>query len=203
MTAAPTMPTVEGLAARMRAEVRADITAGTVPAGITEFAELHEHVDANAYGGAFSSVIPALYDDNDDLDPWADEYHERSLRAQDLTNAWICTGMPPEEATPTGNIPTRAAEAIEQAYPELTGLARLETTGGNVLALAVPIAGRVFVIGEDGSEGNAELVNWDPATWAGDEQYDSLTDDNAPTVHAIGTIHHLLSRIADLHQRNR
>jgi hypothetical protein len=34
-------------------ELQADIAAGEVPGNVRTFAELHDHVDANKYGGAF------------------------------------------------------------------------------------------------------------------------------------------------------
>jgi hypothetical protein len=41
--------------ARMKREVVADIRRGVVPASVRTFAELHDCVDANGYGGAFEA----------------------------------------------------------------------------------------------------------------------------------------------------
>lgn len=64
---------------RMKAEVLADIAAGVVPASVSSYAELHDHVDANGYGGAFEAPIPA--------DGWAfwDD-------AQCAVDAWLKAG---------------------------------------------------------------------------------------------------------------
>ncbi len=37
---------------RAKAEIRSDVASGRVPAAVTSFAELHDYVDANEYGGA-------------------------------------------------------------------------------------------------------------------------------------------------------
>lgn len=43
------VPVVE----RAKGEIMADVWAGRVPSSVGSFAELHDHVDANGYGGAF------------------------------------------------------------------------------------------------------------------------------------------------------
>jgi hypothetical protein len=40
---------------RAKREVVADVRAGVVPAGVRDFADLHDYVDANGYGGAFEA----------------------------------------------------------------------------------------------------------------------------------------------------
>lgn len=40
---------------RAKREVIEDVRAGRVPVGVRSFSELHDHVDANHYGGAFES----------------------------------------------------------------------------------------------------------------------------------------------------
>ena len=39
------------LVARMKREIDADIAAGTVPASVRSYSDLHGYVDANGYGG--------------------------------------------------------------------------------------------------------------------------------------------------------
>ena len=57
---------------RAKCEVLADIEAGSVPGTVTTFAELHDHVDANYYGGAFESWTDTEGDDSvqDSCDFW-------------------------------------------------------------------------------------------------------------------------------------
>lgn len=45
------MITAVELAERMKAEILQDVKAGIVPSTVSEFAELHDFVDANCYGG--------------------------------------------------------------------------------------------------------------------------------------------------------
>ena len=47
----PAPMTVEDLAARMLAEIREDVASGRVPKWVGTFANLHDFVDANEYGG--------------------------------------------------------------------------------------------------------------------------------------------------------
>lgn len=37
--------------ARMKSEILEDVRSGLIPAGVKSFGELHDHVDANEYGG--------------------------------------------------------------------------------------------------------------------------------------------------------
>jgi hypothetical protein len=48
-----TTPTLEQTVERMKTEVISDILTGDVPSDVTSFSDLHDHVDANYYGGAF------------------------------------------------------------------------------------------------------------------------------------------------------
>lgn len=66
-------------------EIRDDIELGVVPADIAAFSDLHDHVDANTYGGVC-----------DENGPWADAYDEDGIAAinevQDAVDAWIKAG---------------------------------------------------------------------------------------------------------------
>lgn len=50
-----------------KAEILADIASGIVPADVATFSELHDHVDANGYGGAFEALDSVERDANDDI----------------------------------------------------------------------------------------------------------------------------------------
>jgi hypothetical protein len=61
--------------ARAQVEIAADIASGRVPATVTSFAELHDYVDANEYGGFCDEYGPIDSRDNinfvqDTLDTW-------------------------------------------------------------------------------------------------------------------------------------
>jgi len=51
---------------RAMREILADVAAGVVPRTCASFAELHDHVDANGYGGAFEDC-PILADDDSNI----------------------------------------------------------------------------------------------------------------------------------------
>jgi hypothetical protein len=68
---------------RAKREVRADIATGTVPATVRTFSALHDHVDANGYGGAFE--VP--FEDTDEhLAFWN--------AVQTAVNDWLQAGRP-------------------------------------------------------------------------------------------------------------
>lgn len=75
------VPVVE----RAKSEVLADIAAGHVPATVATFAELHDYVDANYYGGAFEGEL-------------SEDDAERDLqvafwnRVQNAVDQWIKAG---------------------------------------------------------------------------------------------------------------
>jgi hypothetical protein len=50
--------TFRDLVARMKEEINSDIASGIVPASVGTFAELHDYVDANEYGGATEDGSP-------------------------------------------------------------------------------------------------------------------------------------------------
>ncbi len=97
--------------ARMKSEILADIAAGTVPASVSTFSELHDYVDANEYGGfcdagSVSDIIIELQDERDSLDeealrnwPKAGELEELQEQftnfanaAQNAIDAWLKAG---------------------------------------------------------------------------------------------------------------
>lgn len=72
------VPVVE----RCKAEILADIASGRVPAAVAFFAEMHNHVDANEYGGACEGEVDAA--DQAQADFWN--------RVHEAVDAWIKTG---------------------------------------------------------------------------------------------------------------
>jgi hypothetical protein len=93
-TAAQGMPplSVEGgvqiATAWARDEVLEDVASGRVPATVASFAELHDHVDANGYGGAFR--WPCLSSDRDDA--YQNEFCRFWNAVQENVNEWIASG---------------------------------------------------------------------------------------------------------------
>jgi hypothetical protein len=64
---------------RAKAEILADVAAGTVPSTCASFSELHDYTDANGYGGAFERPF-----DNEETDFWN--------AVQDAVDGWIKQG---------------------------------------------------------------------------------------------------------------
>jgi len=87
-------PTAEQLAEQMKAEIRTDVAAGTVPATVSSFAELHDYVDANCYGGT-EELFDQLVTESE-----TDQEHQVKLDklsaimnpAMDIVDAWIKAG---------------------------------------------------------------------------------------------------------------
>lgn len=73
------VPVVE----RAKKEVLADIASGRVPASVASFAELHDHVDANEYGGACEGGFDG-----------SDESTAFWNRVQGEVDAWLKAGRP-------------------------------------------------------------------------------------------------------------
>ena len=51
--ATPVWTTLEQAVERSKSEILGDVAEGTVPATCASYSELHDHADANGYGGAF------------------------------------------------------------------------------------------------------------------------------------------------------
>ena len=81
MSAAPTELAV--VIARMKWEILRDIRAGLVPPTVNSFSQLHDHVDANGYGGAFEDTAH----DVSDVDFWN--------VAQGVIDRWLRLGRRP------------------------------------------------------------------------------------------------------------
>lgn len=82
----PALYDLDTTVARAKREILADIREGRLPASVQTFAELHDHVDANWYGGAFA-------------DDWSNEFGiDRHCnfwnRVQDTLSRWLAEGRP-------------------------------------------------------------------------------------------------------------
>lgn len=86
------VPTQAGAAAVLAAakdEVKEDVRSGRVPADVRSFSELHDHVDANGYGGAFDwPCLPSEDRDEDYLTAFCDFWNG----VQDAVHEWIASG---------------------------------------------------------------------------------------------------------------
>lgn len=81
---------------RAKAEVLADIAAGRVPATVRTFAELHDYVDANYYGGAFD--WPGRLASCDDAPAgYADAFCAFWDDAQGAVDSWVRAGRPADQ----------------------------------------------------------------------------------------------------------
>jgi hypothetical protein len=74
-----------------KTEILADIEAGRVPATVTTFSELHDHVDANYYGHAFEA-LEACGEDAEACSEVMDLYNE----VQGDLDLWLRAGRPSE-----------------------------------------------------------------------------------------------------------
>lgn len=94
----PTLPAewaneLEERTERAKAEILADIERGIMPADVATFADLHDHVDANEYGGLCEEPFYSLIRDEED-DPseasWA-----FGVLLQDAVDGWLRGGRRP------------------------------------------------------------------------------------------------------------
>jgi hypothetical protein len=73
--------TLDAIVGRMKSDIVADITAGRMPAHVRTFSALHDHVDANEYGGLCDPDCP--FDAGTQAD--ADTINA----AQDEVDSWL------------------------------------------------------------------------------------------------------------------
>lgn len=69
-------------------QIRADIGYGRVPSTVPDFSALHDHVDANEYGGLCDPVSGIDWIDSED------ESNYSGNAVQNSVNSWIKAGMP-------------------------------------------------------------------------------------------------------------
>jgi hypothetical protein len=79
---------------RAKREIRADVEKGVVPADVASFADLHDHADANCYGGADEPTSPIYYVSGEGGDDparaeWAARIHNFVMERLDT---WIKAG---------------------------------------------------------------------------------------------------------------
>lgn len=83
-----------------KTEVLADIEAGRVPADVPTFAALHDHVDANEYGGL--TDWPA--DGGEDDGMWSGDTVADMNRVQSAVDGWLRAGRRPAATLNTGEL---------------------------------------------------------------------------------------------------
>jgi hypothetical protein len=77
----PHLPDFEATVARCQAEVLADMNAGRVPHDVRSFSALHDHVDANCYGGSEETWYEGCCEVAEYVDFWN--------RVQSAVDAWL------------------------------------------------------------------------------------------------------------------
>lgn len=92
---------------RAKSEILADIASGRVPASVATFSELHDHVDANEYGGLCESPwCPEDWDAETDAE--RDARQDAGSRVQGAVAAWMLSGghmpPPPTPASPIDHL---------------------------------------------------------------------------------------------------
>jgi hypothetical protein len=80
---------LEATVVRAKWAILSDVTAGVIPRSVKSFAELHDFVDANGYGDAFS--WPELPSDSDDA-AYVAAHCEFWNEIQNRLHVWIATG---------------------------------------------------------------------------------------------------------------
>ena len=79
---------------RAKSEVLRDVKYGIMPYDVRSFADLHDHVDANGYGGAFRwSLLPSDDEGNPDSDECADLFRKFWDDVQGQVDTWISSGQ--------------------------------------------------------------------------------------------------------------
>lgn len=150
----PKIPTSEALTIRMKAEISADIAAGTVPATVATFGDLHDHVDANEYGGACGEYLYRLSHTDDDLNAFGEQYHDAVEAAQNACNAWLRSGRPaesPGEPEDEGTQPAlQVRNLAQEMFAEAAARMTFEHTGGGCTAAVIHGDGVAYVIGHGG-----------------------------------------------------
>lgn len=95
--------TLETLTAAMKAEILADITIGILPDDVSSFSELHQHVDANLYGGfsndVFLEVLAAQFGNRDEDGGLPQGAVNLVNTAQNAVDAWLAAGRIDDAAT--------------------------------------------------------------------------------------------------------
>ena len=92
------IPTIEQTIRRMKDEVEEDIETGRVPPTVKRFSELHDYVDANAYGGfcedGFADAMVEHFGGRDEHDGMPDAMLHYINEAQSAIDTWLQAGRP-------------------------------------------------------------------------------------------------------------
>lgn len=90
------VPTLEQTVERMKREVLADVASGRVPASVASFGDLHDHVDANEYGGfcedELAEAMIAHFGGRDADEGMPDAFISFMNDAQTAIDTWIKAG---------------------------------------------------------------------------------------------------------------
>jgi hypothetical protein len=98
------MITADELAERMKVEIMDDVKAGVVPATVGSFADLHDYVDANCYGGTEELFGEYVTESATDEEHQAklDKLNDVMAPAMEIVDAWIKSGgLVPRKCTCT------------------------------------------------------------------------------------------------------
>lgn len=89
---------IEAALARSKAEILEDIGWGIIPANVKDFSTLHDHVDANCYGGfcetQLNPVFDALFPDKADDEVSSQEFYRAANEVQEQVHQWLLKGRP-------------------------------------------------------------------------------------------------------------
>src|SRR5262245_32462927 len=77
---------------RAKREINEDIAYGIVPATVSSFSELHDHVDGNEYGGACEAG--AYPDTDNDPDEVLEAFAAGWNLVQNTVKEWVVDGRP-------------------------------------------------------------------------------------------------------------
>lgn len=92
------VPDLVDTVARMKDEILADIDLGRLPPNVASFAELHDFVDANEYGGfcddALMATMLAHFGGADEHGAWPDDMMNFTNAAQFEVDRWLEAGRP-------------------------------------------------------------------------------------------------------------
>lgn len=84
-------PTVPAVIDRMKAEINELIDAGTIPADVSSFSQLHDFIDANMLAEDLFPPFPEEMDDEDDyMDRVVVIFNPASFAVDD----WLAAGRP-------------------------------------------------------------------------------------------------------------
>lgn len=88
--------TLNSTVTRMQEEIKHDVARGKVPKSARSFAQLHDHVDANEYGGfcdeEFAEALIAVFGGCDEHEGMPDGFIKFMNDAQNAADKWLREG---------------------------------------------------------------------------------------------------------------